>query len=445
VRITVIGAGPLGCAHAAGLAELGFDILGIDLDKARVETLNAGRAPIFDPGLPELLAQHVAGVPGSTNRLRFTTSLDEVATFGDVHVVCVGTPQHDADGAADMRQVDGAITDLVPRLHGRHLVVLKSTVPVGTSARLIPMIDGLVADDAEVGYAFNPEFLREGHSVHDVLHPDRIVVGTGDGSHTGAVDVLARMYAAPLAEGAPWIVTDFATAELVKGAANAFLATKVSFVNAMAEVCDASGADVSVLADAIGHDARIGRAMLNAGLGYGGGCLPKDLRALMARAGELGASDVPSLLREVDAINIRRRARVVEMARDLLGGSVAGSRVAVLGAAFKPESDDVRDSPALDVAGQLFLHGARVRVYDPQAGKTARAAWPTLEYADSVDDACAEADLVLLGTEWRVFRELDPAALLGVVAAPVVLDARNALDPHAWRGAGWTYRGIGRP
>jgi len=439
VRITVIGAGPLGCSHAAALAEWGFEVLGSDLDPARVQMLNAGRTPLFEPGLDELIARHTA-----SGRLRFTTEMAEIAAFGSVHFVCVGTPQRDADGAADMRQVDTAVADLASRLHGEHVVVLKSTVPVGTSARLLADLPTRAAADADLRFVFNGEFLREGHGVHDALHPDRIVIGAAPGDRHGE-QVLRRVYARPIDEGSPVIATDFATAELVKTAANAFLVTKISFINAMADLCEATGADVTVLADAIGHDRRIGRSFLDAGLGYGGGCLPKDVRAFMARAGEIGVGEALTFLREVDAINTGRRTRVVEIARDLLGGSLAGRRVAVLGAAFKAESDDVRDSPVLDVAGRLHLHGARVVVYDPKAIETARRAWPTLGYAESTKDACADADLVLLGTEWREFRELDPAALAGLVARPVILDARNVLDPARWRAAGWTYRGLGRP
>jgi UDPglucose 6-dehydrogenase len=244
--------------------------------------------------------------------------------------------------------------------------------------------------------------------------------------------------------GTPVEVTDFATAELSKLAANAFLATKISFINAMAEVCETTGADVGDLADSIGHDPRIGRGFLNAGIGFGGGCLPKDIRAFVHRAGELGVEDAMTFLRHVDDVNQRQRERVVHVARGMVGGSLAGTRIGVWGAAFKPGSDDVRDSPALWIAGQLQLRGAQVSVYDPCATGTAGAAFPTLTYSDSVVDACRGADLVLHLTEWPEFRAITPADLEGVVARPRLFDGRNVLDLDTWRSAGWTVRALGR-
>ena len=443
MRITVVGTNYLGSSHAVGMAEFGFDVLGFDIDPAKVALLSSGRAPIFEPGLDEPLARHT-----DSGRLRFTDSEDEAAAFGDVVFVCVGTPQRDSEGTADLRQVHTAISRLIPRLERDTLVVLKSTVPVGTSLDVLDAISTLTPPGVRVDYAFNPEFLREGNALHDTLHPDRIVLGlnrTGEEPNAEAEKVLREIYRRPIDEGSRVFVTDFATSELVKTAANSFLVTKISFINAMADLCDATGADVTVLADAIGADERIGRRFLDAGIGYGGGCLPKDVRAFMARAGELGVGEALSFLREVDAINTHRRARAVELAGELLGGSVSGRRVAVLGAAFKPASDDIRDSPALAVAGELHLHGAQVVVYDPQAMGNARATWPTLGYADSVDEACTGAELVVLGTHWPQFRDLDPTRLIDVVERPVMLDGRNLLDPVAWRAAGWTYRGIGRP
>ncbi|MFE4593709.1 UDP-glucose dehydrogenase family protein [Streptomyces laurentii] len=442
LKITVIGTGYLGATHAAAMAELGFDVLGLDVAPAKIEMLAAGRVPMYEPGLEELLARHVDTIEGSTGRLRFTTSWDELGAFdGDVHFVCVNTPQKHGEYACDMSYVDSAFTSLARVVRGDALVVGKSTVPVGSARRLV----GLLPEG--VALAWNPEFLREGFAVQDTLHPDRIVVGVPEGpAGDMAEKVLREVYATPLAEGSPLVLTDYPTSELVKTAANSFLATKISFINAMAEVCEAGGGDVAKLAEAIGYDERIGSKFLRAGIGFGGGCLPKDIRAFMARAGELGADQALTFLREIDSINMRRRASMVEMAREALGGGFLGKRVAVLGATFKPDSDDVRDSPALNVAGQIHLQGGQVTVYDPKGMPNARQVFPTLGYADSARDAVRGADVVLHLTEWREFRDaLDPAELAGVVASPVILDGRNALDPVRWREAGWTYRAMGRP
>ena len=437
LRLTVLGTGYLGATHAASMAELGFEVLAMDVDEAKIKLLADGRTPFYEPDLEPLLQKHLA-----SGRLRFTTSYEEVAAFGDVHFLCVGTPQRKGEYAADMRYVDGVVDGLAPHLDRPCLVVGKSTVPVGTAARLRERLSRLAPVGEQAGLAWNPEFLREGFAVVDTLRPDRLVVGVA--SET-AEATLREVYATAISSGTPFIATDYATAELVKVSANAFLATKISFINAMAELCEATGADVTVLADAIGHDERIGRKFLNAGLGFGGGCLPKDIRAFMARAGELGVDQALSFLREVDAINMRRRGHVVDRARAMCGGSFLGTRVGVLGAAFKPDSDDVRDSPALNVAGQIQLQGAQVTVYDPRAVENARRLFPTLGYADSAVDACDGADLVLHLTEWREFREMQPADLDGVVAQKRIIDARNALDPQLWRGAGWTYGSLGRP
>ncbi|MFG3309943.1 UDP-glucose dehydrogenase family protein [Streptomyces wuyuanensis] len=442
LKITVIGTGYLGATHAAAMAELGFEVLGLDVVPEKVGMLAAGRVPMYEPGLEELLTRHVAGIEGSSGRLRFTTSWDELEEFGgDVHFVCVNTPQKHGEYACDMSYVDAAFTSLAPRVKGGALVVGKSTVPVGSADRLVR----LLAEHAPEGVdlAWNPEFLREGFAVRDTLHPDRIVVGV-DGER--AEKVLREVYATPIAEGSPFVVTDFPTAELVKTSANSFLATKISFINAMAEVCEAAGGDVVKLAEAIGHDERIGNKFLRAGIGFGGGCLPKDIRAFMARAGELGADQALTFLREVDSINMRRRGHMVELAREAVGGgSFLGTRVAVLGATFKPDSDDVRDSPALNVAGQIHLQGGQVTVYDPKGMANARLVFPTLGYADSALEAVRGADVVLHLTEWREFRELDPAALGEVASRRTLLDGRNALDGTKWREAGWTYRAMGRP
>ncbi|MFI2240753.1 UDP-glucose dehydrogenase family protein [Streptomyces chrestomyceticus] len=442
LKITVIGTGYLGATHAAAMAELGFEVLGLDIDPAKIAMLERGETPMYEPGLEELLRAHVAGIEGASGRLRFTTSWEELADFGDVHFVCVNTPQKHGEYACDMSYVESAVESLAPLLRRPALVVGKSTVPVGSAARLAKRLAELAPAGDDVELAWNPEFLREGFAVQDTLHPDRIVIGVDGGR---AEEVLREVYAKPMAEGSPFVVADFPTAELVKTSANSFLATKISFINAMAEVCEAAGGDVVKLAEAIGHDERIGKKFLRAGIGFGGGCLPKDIRAFMARAGELGADQALTFLREVDSINMRRRGHMVELTREAVGGSFLGTRVAVLGATFKPDSDDVRDSPALNVAGQIHLQGGQVTVYDPKGMENARRVFPTLGYADSAPEAVRGADVVLHLTEWREFRELDPAALAEVVATPRILDGRNALDPELWRKAGWTYRALGRP
>ncbi|ORT58421.1 UDP-glucose/GDP-mannose dehydrogenase family protein [Streptomyces sp. CB03238] len=443
LKITVIGTGYLGATHAAAMAELGFEVLGLDVVPEKIEMLSAGRVPMYEPGLEELLHRHVAGIEGSTGRLRFTTSWEEVGEFGDIHFVCVNTPQKHGDYACDMSYVDAAFGSLAPHLKRPALVVGKSTVPVGSAERLARLLADRAPVGADAELAWNPEFLREGFAVQDTLHPDRIVVGV---ESAAAEKLLREVYATPMGEGSPFVVTDFPTAELVKTAANSFLATKISFINAMAEVCEAAGGDVVKLAEAIGYDERIGAKFLRAGIGFGGGCLPKDIRAFMARAGELGADQALTFLREIDSINMRRRGQMVGMAREALGdGTFLGKRVAVLGAAFKPDSDDVRDSPALNVAGQIHLQGGQVTVYDPKGMDNARRLFPTLAYADSALDAVRGADVVLHLTEWREFRELDPAELGEVAANRLILDGRNALDAERWREAGWTFRAMGRP
>src|SRR5829696_7079442 len=436
VRISVVGCGYLGAVHAASMAELGHDVVGIDVDAGKVAGLSQRRPPFYEPGFEELLDRTLA-----TGRLRFSTDVSDAAG-AQVHFVCVGTPQKRGEYAADLRYVQGATESLIGVLNPGELVVGKSTVPVGTAARLAD----LVADKVPGAIlAWNPEFLREGFAVEDTLEPDRLVYGLPAGEHgETARRLLDEVYAAIVGVGTPLVVTDYATAEMVKTAANSFLATKISFINAMAELCEATGADVKQLADAIGYDDRIGRKFLNAGLGFGGGCLPKDIRAFMARAGELGADQALTFLREVDNINMRRRIRMVDLAREVCDGSLVGKRVAVLGAAFKPDSDDIRDSPALNVAAQLQLQGAVVRVTDPAAGDNIRRSWPQLDVVATPEEAAQRADAVLLLTEWKQYRELDPVSFGRVVAQKRVLDGRNALDREAWTAAGWTYRALGR-
>jgi UDPglucose 6-dehydrogenase len=419
------------------MADLGFEVLGLDIDATKIARLQAGDLPIYEPGLEEVLRRGL-----ESGRLRFTTSFEELAEFGDVHFVCVGTPQKQGEYAADVSYLDDAIESLAPHLTRECLVVGKSTVPVGTAARLAEKLIRLAPAGEQVELAWNPEFLREGYAVRDTLHPDRIVLGVVSEK---AEKVMREVYEPMLSDGVPLVVTDYATSELVKSAANAFLATKISFINAMAEVCEASHADVKQLSAALSFDERIGGKFLNPGLGFGGGCLPKDIRAFMARAGELGADQALSFLREVDLINKRRRARMVDLARELAGGSFRGCTVGVLGAAFKPNSDDIRDSPALDVAVNIGQQGGQVTIYDPVALDNARRAHPELSYGASALDAARGAHVVLLLTEWREFIDLDPEELGAVVAGRKIVDGRNALDAEVWRAAGWHYRALGRP
>jgi len=432
LRLTVLGAGYLGITHAACMASLGFEVLGVDTDERKAGKLNAGRLPIYEPGLEELLR---AGL--GAGRLRFTTSYAEAAAFGDVHFICTGTPQQPGSDRADTSQVHACVATLAPLLHRPCLVVGKSTVPVGTARRLAAGL-GHACPGAEL--AWNPEFLREGTAVADTLSPDRIVAGVTSGR---AEAILRQVYARPVAAGTPFIVTSLETAELAKTAANAFLATKISFINAMAEVCEVAGGDVRALARILGADPRIGGSFLRAGLGFGGGCLPKDIRAFAARASELGAGQALAFLREVDAINLRRRVRTADLALELAGGSLAGVPVCALGAAFKPGSDDVRDSPALDVAQILTGMGARVTVHDPAALPAARRARPELTYARTLAGAVRGAHVVLLLTEWPEFTALTPGDLSPLVARRNIVDARGALDPVPWQRHGWRYRALG--
>jgi UDPglucose 6-dehydrogenase len=437
VRLSVIGCGYLGAVHAACMAALGHEVVGIDVDAEKVAALSRGEAPFYEPGLPEVLTEAMA-----SGRLRFSTDIADAAG-SQVHFVCVGTPQKPGEYAADLTYVDASVDALVPHLSAGDLVVGKSTVPVGTAARLAATVSAAVPGAM---LAWNPEFLREGFAVKDTLTPDRFVYGVPSGTDgETATGLMDAVYAEALATGTPRIVTDFPTAELVKVAANSFLATKISFINAMAEVCEETGADVTQLADALGHDERIGRRFLNAGLGFGGGCLPKDIRAFMARAGELGADQAVGFLREVDAINSRRRTRMIDLAREVNEGTIRDKRIAVLGTTFKPNSDDVRDSPALDVAAGLARQGAHVVVTDPQGIANARRRHPELTYVETVAEAVAGADSVLLLTEWAEYRDLEPDDLAGLVATKTILDGRNALDPVRWRSAGWAYRALGRP
>ena len=432
LKVSVIGTGYLGATHAACMSSLGFEVIGVDVDSNKIELLAAGKVPFYEPGLEDLLQKEIA-----SGRLTFTTDFKAIAD-ADVHFICVGTPQLEDSLAADLQYVDSALDAVAPNCKPGSLVVGKSTVPVGTAARLR---ERLLKINPQVDLAWNPEFLREGFAVEDTLHPNRLVVGV---TNDAAEMKLKEIYAINLSENTPWVRADLPTSELVKVAANSFLATKISFINAMAEVCEAAGGDVTVLAKAIGYDPRIGSRFLQAGIGFGGGCLPKDIRAFMARAGELGADQALEFLREIDSINLRARQRVIELVRKDLSDNLAGKRIAVLGAAFKPDSDDVRDSPALDIAAQIAAAGAIVTIHDPKAIAPARKRFPALGFSEDIEGAIKGADLVLHLTEWKVYRELDPAKLAKLVTNPIIIDGRNALDREAWIAAGWKFRALGR-
>jgi len=432
LKISVIGTGYLGATHAACISSLGFEVVGIDTDPAKVATLQQGRVPFFEPDLEDLLAKEIA-----TGRLTFSSSFDDIKD-ADVHFICVGTPQVKDGLAADLTYVNGALESIAPIIKAGSLVVGKSTVPVGTAARLRARLLELNSD---ADLAWNPEFLREGFAVDDTLHPNRLVVGV---TNDRAEAILKEVYAKNLEEGTPWVRADLPTSELVKVAANSFLATKISFINAMAEICEAAGGDVTVLAKAIGYDPRIGNRFLQAGIGFGGGCLPKDIRAFMARAEELGAQQALEFLREIDSINLRARQRVIDLVRKDLSEDLVGKKVAVLGAAFKPDSDDVRDSPALDIAVQIHAAGANVVVHDPKATGPASKRFPALTFTEDINECVKDAEIVLHLTEWKIYRELDPAAVKGLVKRAILIDGRNMLDRSAWQAAGWHVRALGR-
>ncbi len=433
MKMSVIGTGYLGAVHAACMAHLGHEVVAYDTDASKIAALSGGTSPFYEPGFDELLAAVLA-----TGRLRFTQSVQEAVSGASVHFVCVGTPQLAGSDAANIEYVDSAFRAVAANADCAGLVVGKSTVPVGTAQRLAAEV-AKTSSDLEV--AWNPEFLREGKAIEDTLQPDRLVFGV---TSEYAEKTLQEVYGALLDGGTPYLTADLPTSELVKVAANAFLATKISFINAMAEVCEIVDADVTVLSQALGYDDRIGKRFLNAGLGFGGGCLPKDIRAFMARAGELGADPALTFLREVDSINMRRRTRMVELTTKACGGTLLGANIAVLGAAFKPESDDVRDSPALNVAGMLQLNGAAVNVYDPKAMDNSRRVFPTLNYSTSVLEACDRADSVLVLTEWQEFLDLDPEQLAATVRVKVIVDGRNCLDVAKWQAAGWRVHALGR-
>jgi UDPglucose 6-dehydrogenase len=436
-RLSVIGTGYLGATHAICMASLGYDVIGVDVDEHKIDQLRQGRVPFFEPGLPELLAKTM-----ETGRLRFTTDFAEAARGADVHFVCVGTPQQYESNAANMSYIDSAFTEMAKLITRKALLVGKSTVPVGTAQRLTEMVQAISPVGGDLELAWNPEFLREGFAVQDTLHPDRLIFGA---ESAWAMEQLYASFAPIVADGIPVVDADLPTAELVKVAANSFLATKISYINAMSEVCEVTSADVKVLSEALGLDDRIGKRFLQPGLGFGGGCLPKDIRAFRHRADELGVSQAVRFLGEVDAINLRRRTRTVDLVHELVGPDLRGVRIAALGATFKPNSDDVRDAPALDVARMLSMEGGTVVVYDPEGMENAAKIYPDLDYAESAPAAVQDADVVVLLTEWDEFRNADPELLGELVRRRQIVDARHALDLRRWKQADWTIRALGRP
>ncbi|WP_269855533.1 UDP-glucose dehydrogenase family protein [Streptomyces sp. RPT161] len=437
MRVSVIGCGHLGIPHAAAMAEIGHEVIGVDLDQAKIDRLNAGECPIYEEGLPELLAAHTA-----SGRLRFTTDLAEAAAFADVHFLAVGTPI-DADGRSyDTGQVFGVARALAPNLIRPCVIIGKSTVTVGTTRDLAALLARLAPAGDGVEVVWNPEFLREGHAIEDTLRPDRIVAGVPS-QH--AEDVVREVYAPLLRDQIPLFVTDPATAELIKGAANAYLGMKISFINGVADMCAAAGADIQQLTEAIGVDPRIGKGGLNAGPGYGGGCLPKDVRAFTASARALGATAAATLLRAAEQVNESRPAAALTLIEQTLGRAVDGVKVTVWGASFKAGTDDVRESPALAIATLMHQRGAKVTVHDPHAVPTALLRHPELDYAEDLEESAKSRELIVLATEWPQFRDADPKALATVVANPTLVDLRNLLDADVWRAAGWTVRQLGRP
>ena len=432
LKLSVIGTGYLGATHAACMASLGFEVIGYDTETSKIELLSKGKVPFYEPELEDLLAEQI-----KSGRLTFTTNINDLAD-ADVHFICVGTPQIKGGNAADLKYVDSALEAIAKIVKPGGLVVGKSTVPVGTATRLR---NRLLELNPKADLAWNPEFLREGFAVEDTLRPNRLVVGVVNDS---AEKILKEVYASNLNENTPWVRADLPTAELVKVAANSFLATKISFINAMAEICEAAGGDVTVLAKAIGYDPRIGSRFLQAGIGFGGGCLPKDIRAFMARAEELGAKQAVEFLKEIDAINLRARQRIIELVRKDLSENLQGKKVAILGAAFKPDSDDVRDSPALDIATQIQAAGAIVIVHDPKAIANAQKRFPALQFAEDINSTLKDAEIVLHLTEWKIYREINPAEVKSLVKSAIMIDGRNALDRELWQSAGWKFRALGR-
>jgi UDPglucose 6-dehydrogenase len=429
VSIAVVGAGYVGLTTAACLAHLGHEVVCADIDAERVARLRKGEVPILEDGLVALITEGLAA-----KRLSFVVGAAVAARGADVVFLCVQTPQGD-DGSADLSFVESVAHEIAPVLVPRAIVVNKSTVPVG-STRFVQRVLAEAGTTEHVTVASNPEFLREGQAVHDFLHPDRIVIGCEDPESAVRVSELYRGVHAPV------LVTDPASAEMIKYASNAFLATKISFINAIANVCEAVDADVREVAIGMGYDARIGFQFLHPGPGFGGSCFPKDVAALLHTAGEAGYDF--DLLQGVVEVNRGQHDRIVDKVRDAAGGSLTGAEVAVWGLTFKADTDDLRDSPSLVIAHKLIEEGASVRGYDPVAGEAAGELMPELDVRADPYEAAAGADVVALLTEWEELRWLDFERVRSLMRRPAVVDARNLLDPSAMRRRGFEYTGVGR-
>lgn len=433
LKLTIIGLGYLGATTAVAFAKLGHQVIGIDPDAAKIELLSQGKLPFYEPGLEEALREVKAA-----GKISFATEHSPSSSSADIHMLCVGTPQGADGSSADTKFLYSALNSLLPFLDEDAVIVGKSTVPVGTAAQIRSYLESKLNFSPHI--AWNPEFLREGTALKDTLEPDRIVIGTDD---PWSEKLLRLLYQQITDGGVPLISCDIPTAELVKVAANSFLATKISFINAIAEIAEVAGADTVKLAEAIGYDDRIGSKFLRNGIGFGGGCLPKDIRAFVARANELGVGHSVAFLNEIESINLRRRARVLEIAKDELG-DLSSRRVAILGAAFKPETDDIRDSPAIAVAEQFWLAGAHVVVHDPKALHNVRRVFPQIETQPTVELAIANAELVVIATEWNEYREANPCELAKLVSNRLVIDGRNILDVKLWQQSSWQIIALGR-
>lgn len=434
LRIGIVGLGHVGLVSAAGFAELGFPVVGTDKDREKLERIRKGEAPFFEPGLDELLHKHV-----QSGRLSVAETLAELADRADVIFICVGTPSR-PDGSADLSQVEGVVRELSQYITGYRLLVEKSTVPVETARWIKRTVRRYARNDATIEVASNPEFLREGSAVQDFLKPDRIVIGVDNGR---ARELLLRIYE-PIE--APKLVVDIETAEIIKHASNAFLAMKISFINMVADLCERTGADVTQVAEGMGLDPRIGKAFLGAGLGYGGSCFPKDVKAFYWIGQNYGLDF--SLLKAVHDINERRVDVFMEHLHDALW-VLRDKTLAVWGLSFKPGTDDLREAPSLKVIRRVLDEGARLRLYDPHAMEALKKIHPEdpprVIYASSPEDAAEGADAILLITEWPEFLEVDFEALRSRVRTPVVVDGRNALDVDRVTAAGFEYYGMGRP
>jgi len=433
MKISVIGLGYLGTTHAVAMAKLGHNVIGIEPDESRIQQLAAGELPFFEPGLGEALKQVVAA-----GNIRFQTQHDEVSAESDIHFICVGTPQAAGQQSADTSYVFAAANQLAAVLRPSSLVVGKSTVPVGSARDIIASMQEVAGFIPKL--CWNPEFLREGTALADSLLPDRIVIGSDDPNHNQALKVC---YQNILDQGIPVLELDLETAELVKVSANAFLATKISFINAMAEIAEASGADTVKLAEAIGLDNRIGKSFLRTGIGFGGGCLPKDIRGFIARAEELGVGESLAFLKEVDQINLRRRQRIVSLATKELG-EIADKNITMLGISFKPDSDDLRDSPALEIALRLKALGGIVTIHDPVSLGALEQKSTGLTTEIDLQAAIKDTELVILGTEWAEYKNLDPATVSSFPKIKTIIDGRNVLNVDTWQQAGWRVIAPGR-